>query len=179
LLGCFTPGLFMNYITCSFREPWLIIVMDLCMDHEAIHEVSYINIPIIALVGMLLRYVDVAIPMKEQQVMLCDQPHLGLLALEVLCLHGTIPCTPDGWNVMVNMFFYCDPEEVEKQQQEEVQAKAAATGKGNAPPVTKWDVPSVPVGGGINPALATQDGDGAIDWAAELSGGNDWAAEPA
>ncbi|KAI9452742.1 hypothetical protein F5148DRAFT_1330745 [Russula earlei] len=77
---------------------------------------------------------------------------------------------------MVNMFFY-HPEEVKKQQWEEVQAKAAATGEGNAPPVAEWDIPSVPVGGGINLALATQDG--AINCAAEPPGGNDWVVEPA
>jgi hypothetical protein len=30
----------------------------------------------------------------------------------------TIPRTKDGWNVMVDMFFYRDPEEMEKKQQE-------------------------------------------------------------
>ncbi|KAI9461857.1 hypothetical protein F5148DRAFT_957603, partial [Russula earlei] len=154
--GHFTPGLFTNYITCSFREPWLIIVTDLCVDHKVIHEVSYVNIPIITLAGTPLRYVNVAILMKEQQVMLCDWPCLVASVLEVLHLCGTIPHTPNGWNVMVDMFFYRNPKEVEKQQQEEAQAKAAATGEGNAPPVTEWDTPLVPVGGGINPVLMLQ-----------------------
>jgi hypothetical protein len=47
----------------------------------------------------------------------------------VLRLHGTIPRTPDSWNITVYMFFYRDPKEVEKQQQEEAQAKATAAGK--------------------------------------------------
>jgi small subunit ribosomal protein SAe len=59
---------------------------------------------------------------------------------------------------MVDMFFYRDPEEVEKQQQEEAQAKAAAAGESGGAQVTEWDVSSAPVVGGINPALATQDG---------------------
>jgi small subunit ribosomal protein SAe len=59
---------------------------------------------------------------------------------------------------MVDMFFYRDPEEVEKQQQEEAQAKAAAAGEVADAPVTEWDVASAPVVGGINPALAAGDG---------------------
>ncbi|KAI9509146.1 40S ribosomal protein S2 [Russula earlei] len=178
IAGRFTPGSFTNYITRSFKEPRLIIVTDPRVDHQAIREASYVNIPVIALADTdaPLKYVDVAIPTNNK-----SRHAIGLvwwlLAREVLRLRGTIPRTPDGWNVMVDMFFYRDPEEVEKQQQEEAQAKAAATGEGDAAPVTEWDVPSAPVGGGINPALATQDG--AIDWAAEPSGGNDWAAEPA
>jgi small subunit ribosomal protein SAe len=49
IAGHFTLGLFMNYITCSFKEPRLIIVTDPCMDHQAIREASYVNIPVIAL----------------------------------------------------------------------------------------------------------------------------------
>jgi len=157
----------------------LIIVTDPRVDHQAIREASYVNIPVIALADTdaPLKYVDVAIPTNNK-----SRHAIGLiwwlLAREVLRLRGTIPRTSDGWNVMVDMFFYRDPEEVEKQQQEEAQAKAAAAaGDVDAAPVTEWDVASAPVVGGINPALAA--GDGAIDWAAEPSGGNDWAAEPA
>ena len=79
-----------------------------------------------------------------------------LLAREVLRLRGTIPRTPDGWNVMVDMFFYRDPEEVEKQQQEEAQAKAAATvGEAEAP--ADWGT-SAPVVGGIDPTLVATEG---------------------
>ena len=39
-------------------------------------------------------------------------------------MRDTIPCTSDEWSVMVDMFFYRDPEEVEKQQKE-ADAKAA------------------------------------------------------
>jgi hypothetical protein len=41
--------------------------------------------------------------------------------------------------------------------EEKAQAKATAAGESGAAQVTKWDV-SAPVVGGINPALATQDG---------------------
>jgi len=177
IAGRFTPGSFTNYITRSFKEPRLIIVTDPRVDHQAIREASYVNIPVIALADTdaPLKYVDVAIPTNNK-----SRHAIGLiwwlLAREVLRLRGTIPRTPDGWNVMVDMFFYRDPEEVEKQQQEEAQAKAAAAGETDAAPVTEWDVASAPVAGGINPALAAQEG--GIDWAAE-AGGNDWSAEPA
>jgi len=178
IAGRFTPGSFTNYITRSFKEPRLIIVTDPRVDHQAIREASYVNIPVIALADTdaPLKYVDVAIPTNNK-----SRHAIGLiwwlLAREVLRLRGTIPRTPDGWNVMVDMFFYRDPEEVEKQQQEEAQAKAAAAGETDAAPVTEWDVASAPVAGGINPALAAQEG--GIDWAAEAAGGNDWSAEPA
>src|SRR5260221_11329672 len=93
----------------------------------------------------------------------------GSLAREVHRLRGTIPRTPDGWNVMVDMFFYRDPEEVEKQQQEEAQAKAAAAGEADAAPVTEWDVASAPAVGGINPALAAQDGKSRVWYFATFS----------
>ena len=49
IAGRFTPGSFTNYITRSFKEPRLIIVTDPRVDHQAIREASYVNIPVIAL----------------------------------------------------------------------------------------------------------------------------------
>lgn len=184
IAGRFTPGNFTNYITRSFKEPRLIVVTDPRFDHQAIREASYVNIPVIAFcdTDAPLKFVDIAIPTNNK-----SRHSVGLmwwlLAREVLRLRGTIPRTSDGWNVMVDMFFYRDPEEVERQQQEDAQAKAALTA-GDATAdnqgLSEWDVTSAPQAGGINPSLVAQEG-GAIDWAADgnAPGPTDWSAEPA
>ncbi|TDL21697.1 40S ribosomal protein S2 [Rickenella mellea] len=182
IAGRFTPGNFTNYITRSFKEPRLIVVTDPRVDHQAIREASYVNIPVIALcdTDAPLKFVDVVIPTNNK-----SRHSTGLiwwlLAREVLRLRGTIPRTPDGWNVMVDMFFYRDPEEVEKQQQEEAQNKALAAGEAQAEEapqgLSEWDVTSAPQAGSINPSVALESG--ALDWAADTPAGGEWAAEGA
>jgi len=178
IAGRFTPGSFTNYITRSFKEPRLIVVTDPRVDHQAIREASYVNIPVIAFcdTDAPLKFVDVAVPTNNK-----SRHSIGLmwwlLAREVLRLRGTIPRTSDGWNVMVDMFFYRDPEEVEKQQQEEAQSKLQAATEAQGEDAGDWGV-SAPAAGTIDPGLVAAEG--GLDWSAEPGPTTtDWSAEPA
>lgn len=140
IAGRFTPGTFTNYITRSFKEPRLIIVTDPRTDHQPIKEASYVNIPSIALcdTDSPLRYVDLAIPTNNK-----GKHSIGLvyylLAREVLRLRGVIPRS-QPWDVMVDMFFYRDPEESENK---EIVAKEEDFGADKA---ENWEAPASTVG---------------------------------
>jgi small subunit ribosomal protein SAe len=120
--GRFTPGTFTNQIQKAFREPRLLVVCDPRIDHQAITEASYVNIPVIAFCNTdsPLRLVDIAIPCNNKGV-----KSVGLmwwmLAREVLIIRGQISretgFTHLGKDVMVDLYFYRDPEETEKEEQ--------------------------------------------------------------
>nr|AFM89239.1 40S ribosomal protein SA [Callorhinchus milii] len=159
IAGRFTPGTFTNQIQGAFREPRLLVVTDPRQDHQPLTEASYVNIPTIAMCNTdsPLRYVDVSIPCNNK-----GAHSIGLmwwmLAREVLRMRGTIS-REHPWEVMPDLYFYRDPDEIEKEEQaaaEKAAGKEEYQGEWTAPvadfvqpEVTDWSegvqVPSVPI----------------------------------
>lgn len=116
IAGRFTPGAFTNQIQKVFKEPRLLVVTDPQTDHQPIIEASYVNIPVIAFCNTdsPLKYIDIAIPCNTN-----SPTSIGLmwwlLAREVLRIRGQIS-RKEPWNIVVDLFFYRDPEEVEKEE---------------------------------------------------------------
>jgi len=134
--GKWTPGMLTNQITKKFVEPRLLIVCDPRIDHQALREASYMNIPVIALCDSdsPMKFVDVAIPANnkvEQSIALM----FWLLAREVLFIRGDLQRS-EGWDVMIDLFMYRDINDTRNQEAKEEVAEAdeeaAAEGEGRA-----------------------------------------------
>jgi len=191
IAGRFTPGTFTNQIQKAFREPRLLVCTDPQFDHQAITEASYVNLPVIALCNTdsPAKYIDVAVPCNNKGVQSIGTMW-WMMAREVLYLRGIISRkTP--WDVMPDLYFYRDPEEVEK---EELAAAAAAEAQPEETAYnTDWNagvVAPTTTGGAddwdtATPAaapVAAPDTTPVADWGSELvqpaEPSKDWGAEP-
>ncbi|KAK0626359.1 ribosomal protein S2, flavodoxin-like domain-containing protein [Immersiella caudata] len=182
IAGRFTPGSFTNYITRSFKEPRLIIVTDPRTDAQAIKEASYVNIPVIALcdTDSPTEFVDVAIPTNNK-----GRTAIGcvwwMLAREVLRLRGTIYNRETPWDVMVDLYFYRDPEaEAEEKVEEEkvpgVEEEGVVAIESGFPTTGEWEAAPAgfpaTTGGEWSEAPAA-----AATWDASAAPTAEWGAE--
>ncbi|XP_077236471.1 small ribosomal subunit protein uS2-like [Tasmannia lanceolata] len=189
IAGRHTPGTFTNQLQTSFSEPRLLILTDPRTDHQPIKEAALGNIPTIAFcdTDSPMRYVDIGIPANNK-----GKHSIGclfwLLARMVLQMRGTI-LPGQKWDVMVDLFFYREPEEAKEQEGDDVVAapdygvpefSAAALGL----PVDQWPAQ---MGGdaqwaadvAVPPAIPSVTG---VDWTASpVVAGDGWdtAAAPA
>jgi small subunit ribosomal protein SAe len=131
IAGRHTPGTFTNQLQTSFSEPRLLILTDPRTDHQPIKEAALGNIPTIAFcdTDSPMRYVDIGIPANNK-----GKHSIGclfwLLARMVLQMRGVIN-QGHKWDIMVDLFFYREPEEAKEPEDELAVADYKDYGAGN------------------------------------------------
>jgi small subunit ribosomal protein SAe len=192
IVGRFTPGSLTNQIQKNFKQPRLLVISDSRIDHQAVTEASYVNVPVISFCNTdsPLKFIDIAIPCNLKVkfgVQLINNHHTlfylfqnkysvglmwWLLAREVLLLRGKISRQTgfivDGKTIMADLYFFRDPQEQEKEEPAETEQKEAwATTQIEGAP--EFAAPQEPVKLDFDVPHIT-------DWAAASS---DWNAAPA
>lgn len=165
------------------------MVTDPRTDAQAIKEASYVNIPVIALcdTDSPTDFVDVAIPTNNK-----GRHAIGLiwwmLAREVLRLRGSLTTRTTEWDVMVDLYFYRDPEAEENKDALEDKIPGAdevepsAIEPGFAASNVDWEVSAAPntafagatANIGAAPGVSWDGAADGADWA--TSGVAEWGA---
>lgn len=176
IAGRFTPGTFTNQQQTNYIEPHILVVSDPLKDYQPILEASYVNLPVIALANTNanLRGVDIVIPCNTESKYSVALIY-WMLAREILRLRGKLPRNQE-WDVMVDMFIYREPEELEAEQEEAIDTPAWTEEAGD------WDTANANDWHGSAPVSAPIEGEEG-EWAAEGSSGwgeaNDATSAPA
>ncbi|KAH9291435.1 hypothetical protein KI387_043374, partial [Taxus chinensis] len=122
IAGRHTPGTFTNQLQTSFNEPRLLILTDPRTDHQPIREAALGNIPTIAFcdTDSPMKHVDIGIPANNK-----GKHSIGclfwMLSRMVLQMRGTI-LPGHKWDIMVDLFFYREPEEAKEHDEEDAPA---------------------------------------------------------